>query len=90
LWRFFPSVAGADQPLGGIVLFPRSYRRFLTEYAGREFDIGLTLLVSKRNLSHAEFDIGSLSHGERAEHTIVEMSEEIPEPPIDETPLADD
>ncbi|QGX95873.1 glycosyltransferase [Haloplanus rallus] len=90
LRRFFPSVAGADQPLGGIVFFRRSYRRSLTEYTGWEFDIGLTLLVSKRNLSYAEFDIGSLIHGERAEHRIVEMSEEILETLIDETPLADD
>jgi hypothetical protein len=77
LRRFFPSVAEVKQPLGGIVLLPRSVRTDLTEYTGWEFDIGLTILVAKRDLSYAEFDIGSLIHGERSETTIVEMSESI-------------
>jgi glucosyl-3-phosphoglycerate synthase len=87
LRRFFPSIVDADQPLGGIVLLSRSYRTHLTDYTGWEFDIGLTLLAAKRGLSYAEFDAGSLIHGERPEPEIVTMAESILNTIIDEAEM---
>lgn len=87
LRRFFPSIADAKQPLGGIVLLSRSYRPHLIEYTGWEFDIGLTILAAKRGLSYAEFDVGSLIHGERSETTIVTMANSILNTIIDEAEM---
>lgn len=84
LQRFFPSIADIKQPLGGIVLLSRSYRPHLTEYTGWEFDIGLTILAARRELSYEEFDVGSLIHGERSETTVVMMAEQILNTILDE------
>lgn len=77
LRRYFPAIAHARQPIGGIVLLKREIAEGIHWHSGWSVDVGLTIEIAKKNLAYEEVRIGPIMHAERTSTKIAEMADEI-------------